>query len=128
MRPYHGLHALVVEDDKVVQTIIKSNLASLGIEAECVNDGVRAIEAVKKVKFDFILMDIQMPEQDGLDATRWIRDERDESLKNVPIFALTSYSSPDHTEEILEAGMNEHLKKPFTLEKILPILEKYFKH
>jgi CheY-like chemotaxis protein len=122
----HGLRALVVEDDHLIQTIISSNLHSIGIDAKVVDNGVQAIETLKNYSFDFILMDINMPEQDGLDATRWIRDIQRDPVKDLPIFALTSYSSSEHTREILAAGMNEHLVKPFHLQKLLPVLEKYF--
>lgn len=121
------LRALIVEDDRMVQTIIRANLESVGIKPVVAGNGVEAIDAIKKNEFDFILMDIRMPDQDGLDATRWIRDiEFSDTIRHVPIFALTSYSSDAHTQEILDAGMNEHLVKPFKLESLLPLLEKYF--
>jgi CheY-like chemotaxis protein len=121
------LRALVVEDDRMIQTIIRANLESVGIKPVVAGNGVEAIDAIKKNEFDFILMDIRMPDQDGLDATRWIRDiEFSDTIRHVPIFALTTYSSDAHTQEILDAGMNEHLVKPFKLESLLPLLEKYF--
>lgn len=121
------LRALVVEDDRMVQTIIKANLESVGILPVVAGNGIEAIEAIKRNTFDFVLMDIRMPDQDGLDATRWIRDiEFSDTIRHVPIFALTSYSSDAHTQEILDAGMNEHLVKPFRLENLLPLLDKYF--
>ncbi len=121
------LRALIVEDDRMIQTIIKANLESVGIQPVVAGNGVEAIAAIKTHEFDFILMDIRMPDQDGLDATRWIRDiEVDDEVRHIPIFALTSYSSDAHTQEILQAGMDEHLVKPFQLENLLPILDKYF--
>ena len=68
-----------------------------------------------------------MPVQDGLDAVRWIRDIDDEYFKTIPIIAVTSFETTEHTSEIMEAGMNSHLVKPFNLEKfkisldILPV-------
>ena len=126
MKNFEGLKALVVEDDRFIQTIIKTNLNSIGIQNVVASNGIEAIAALKEKQFDFVMMDIHMPQQDGLDATRWIRDVSDGSIRNIPIFALTSYSSPQHTEEILQAGMNEHLVKPFKLENLLDILGKYF--
>lgn len=121
------LQALVVDDDRLIQTIIKSNLESVGIKAVVASNGIEAIEAVKTNNFDFVLMDIRMPGQDGLDATRWIRDiEWNQTVRYIPIFALTTYDSDQHTMEILDAGMNEHLVKPFRLENLLPLLDKYF--
>lgn len=127
MNQLRGLRALVVEDDRVIQTIIKANLSSVGIPAIVANNGVEAIESLKQNSFDFILMDIRMPDQDGLDATRWIREiEITGDKRSIPIFALTSYNSSQHTEEIRNAGMNEHIVKPFHLNSFLSILKKYF--
>jgi CheY-like chemotaxis protein len=71
-------------------------------------------------------MDISMPGQDGLDATRWIREMVETANNGIPIFAVTSFSSEEHTKEILDAGFNEHFIKPFDLPKILESLDKYF--
>jgi len=101
-------------------------LKALSIESQIAGTGVEAIQALKDSQFDFVLMDINMPEQDGLDAARWIRDEKDIQNRDVLIFALTSFSSPEHTKEILHAGMNEHLKKPLNHEELKKLLEKYF--
>jgi len=122
-----GLRALVVEDDRLIQTIIKANLESIGIPVSLAGNGLEAIEAIKKDAYDFVLMDIRMPEQDGLDTTRWIRDiEYSRAIRYIPIFALTTFSSLEHTEEIISAGMDEHLVKPFQLDRLLPLLNKYF--
>jgi CheY-like chemotaxis protein len=127
MKYLKGLRALVVEDDRVIQTLIKANLESIGIPTVVAANGIEAIEAIKSDSFDFVLMDIRMPSQDGLDATRWIRDiEIDKTVRHVPIFALTSYDSAEHTKEIIDAGMDEHLTKPFRLENLMRILDKYF--
>jgi CheY-like chemotaxis protein len=127
MKNLKGLRALVVEDDRMIQTIIKANLESIGIPTVIAGNGVEAIDAIKKGSFDFVLMDIRMPDQDGLDATRWIRDvEIGKTVKHVPIFALTSYDTVEHTREIIKAGMDEHLVKPFKLENFIKILDKYF--
>jgi CheY-like chemotaxis protein len=127
MKNLKGLKALVVEDDRFIQSVIKANLESIGIPAVIAGNGVEAIQAFKTDAFDFVLMDIRMPEEDGLDTSRWIRDEEiDNFVRHVPIFALTSYGSKEHTREILEAGMDEHMVKPFRLEIFIPILDKYF--
>ena len=127
MKAISGLKALVVEDDLTIQAVIKANLESIGIPTVIAGNGLEAIEAIKSDVFDFVLMDIRMPEQDGLDATRWIRDvEVDKTVRHVPIFALTTYNSVEHTKEILDAGMDEHMIKPFRLDVFLKILDKYF--
>lgn len=113
------LNVLIVEDNPVYQYIAERNLKNAKIKSKTVSNGTQAIEALKSKEFNVILMDINMPEQDGLDAARWIRDIDDEYYQNIPIFALTSFAEEEHTIEIKEAGMNEHLAKPFDMEIFL---------
>jgi CheY-like chemotaxis protein len=126
MKKYPFLKTLIVEDDEINQMIVQRLLDSIEIQHVTVNNGVKAIEALKTNSYDFVLMDINMPEQDGIDAARWIRQKDDEYSRTVPIFALTLYASKDHTREILEAGMNEHLAKPLDLNSLVKLIEKYF--
>lgn len=121
-----NLKALIVEDDPILQTLHQKALKSLSIDSTIAGTGIEAIQALKNSIFDFVLMDINMPEQDGLDAARWIRGEKEIQNRDVLIFALTSFSSPAHTQEILQAGMNEHLKKPLDREALKDLLNKYF--
>jgi len=123
---FDHLTALIVDDDDAVHLIVERNLRSIGIKATPVSTGTEAIKKLAEQDFDFIIMDISMPEQDGLDAARWIRDLNDRKRKDLPIFALTSFSSEEHTKEILEAGFNAHLVKPLQLENLTALLEKYF--
>ena len=122
---FSNLKALVVDDDRVVQLIIKKELDVYGIQSVAVSNGVEALETLKKVKFDFVMMDISMPEQDGLDTVRWIRDLSDDT-KDLPIFAVTSYDSRAHTQELLEAGFNAHFAKPLDFTKFIQLLGNYF--
>lgn len=124
--PVMNLKALIVEDDPILQILHQKALKSLSIDSIVAGTGVAAIEALKESSFDFVLMDINMPEQDGLDAARWIREEKDIQNRDILIFALTSFSSPEHTREILQAGMNEHLKKPLDRNALRDLLNKYF--
>lgn len=121
-----NLKALIVEDDPILQILHQKALKALSIDSQIAGSGVEAIQTLKDSQFDFVLMDINMPEQDGLDAARWIRDEKDIQNRDILIFALTSFSSSEHTREILHAGMNEHLKKPLNHEELKKLLEKYF--
>jgi CheY-like chemotaxis protein len=123
---FDHLTALIVDDDDAVQLIVERSLRSIGIKSIAVSTGTEAIQKLAGQEFDFIVMDISMPEQDGLDAARWIRDLNDRKRKDLPIFALTSFSSEDHTKEILEAGFNAHLVKPLQLDNLTALLEKYF--
>jgi CheY-like chemotaxis protein len=121
-----NLTALIVEDDPILQVLHQKALKSLSIESKIAGTGVEAIQALKDYAFDFILMDINMPDQDGLEAARWIRDEQNLKNRDVLIFALTSFSSREHTREILHAGMNEHLTKPLDSDQLKQLLNKYF--
>ena len=121
-----NLTALIVEDDPILQLLHQKALKSLSIDSKVAGTGIEAIQALKNSSFDFILMDINMPDQDGLDAARWIREQQDIKDRDVLIFALTSFSSREHTREILDAGMNEHLTKPLNNEQLQRLLEKYF--
>jgi CheY-like chemotaxis protein len=121
-----NLKALIVEDDPILQTLHQKALKSLSIDSSIAGTGIEAIQALKDSPFDFVLMDINMPEQDGLDTARWIREEKEIQNRDVLIFALTSFSSREHTKEILQAGMNEHLKKPLDREALKDVLNKYF--
>jgi CheY-like chemotaxis protein len=120
------LTALIVEDDPVLQVLHQKALKALSIDSKIAGTGVEAIQALKDTSFDFILMDINMPDQDGLDAARWIREEQSLKNRDILIFALTSFSSREHTREILHAGMNEHLTKPLNNDELKKLLEKYF--
>jgi CheY-like chemotaxis protein len=121
-----NLTALIVEDDPILQILHQKALQALSINSRIAGTGVEAIEALKDSKFDFVLMDINMPDQDGLDAARWIREEQNIKDRDVLIFALTSFSSREHTREILNAGMNEHLTKPLDNDELKRLLQKYF--
>ena len=125
-KDYSSLKALVVDDDPILHIVMQKELESVGIQSVIASNGTEAIQALKDTRFNFILMDISMPGQDGLDATRWIRDMEDTLNKGIPIFAVTSFGSEEHTKEILEAGFNEHFVKPFDLTRILQTLEQYF--
>jgi CheY-like chemotaxis protein len=119
------LRALVVDDDATLQRIVTQILHSLSIGYQTAFNGREALEELKKGKYDLILMDVKMPEQDGLDTVRWIRDLND-STRTLPIFAVTSYDKPEHVKELKEAGYNEHFAKPLDREKLRSALNKYF--
>jgi len=121
-----NLTALIVEDDPILQLLHQKALKALSIDSRIAGTGVEAIAALKDSSFDFILMDINMPDQDGLDAARWIREEKSIKDRDILIFALTSFSSREHTREILDAGMNEHLTKPLNNDELKRLLQKYF--
>jgi CheY-like chemotaxis protein len=118
----HPLEILVAEDNLVNQKVIMHILNKLGYKPVLVEDGAKAVEEVSKRQYDIILMDMQMPEMDGIQATRVIR----ETLENQPvIIALTANTMEGDQEECLNAGMNDYLSKPVRLEELTKRLEKW---
>jgi len=105
------LRVLVAEDNSVNQLFIKMMLVRLGHFVDVVANGVEAVEAVKSVPYDLILMDIQMPEMDGPTATKVIR-QLDRSISRIPIIALTANAMVGQREEYLCAGMDDYVSKP----------------
>jgi CheY-like chemotaxis protein/HPt (histidine-containing phosphotransfer) domain-containing protein len=105
------LRVLVAEDNSVNQLFIKMMLGRLGHFVDVVANGVEAVEAVKRVPYDLILMDIQMPEMDGPTATKVIR-QLDRPISRIPIIALTANAMLGQREEYLSAGMDDYVSKP----------------
>ncbi len=122
---FSHLKVLVAEDNGVNRMVIKGMLGKLGIEPTLVDDGMEAYEAVRAEDFDLILMDCEMPEMDGFEATRSIREfERQRNRPAVPIIALTAHALQEHREEVFASGMNHYLGKPITLAKLYQTLKK----
>jgi CheY-like chemotaxis protein len=99
-------------------------LKSLGLEVEHVPDGVRALEVLKEKIFDCVLMDIQMPEMDGVETTREIRHSLTNSNVSIPIVALTAHAMKGDREQFMAAGMNDYLSKPVELECLVDVLNR----
>ena len=114
---------LVVEDDEVNLLIAEHILSREGFGVTKVNNGEEAIDIVRSKHFDLILMDIEMPIMDGLEATPQIRLL--ENGKNVPIIALTAHSIPEKINQFSVVGMNDHIIKPMDQNKLKSITDKY---
>jgi len=117
-----GASILLVEDNPVNQEVTRSMLDLLGCRTVVAADGREAIEATDGKTYDLILMDCQMPEMDGYEATRVIRDRE---TSRVPIIALTANAMSGASERCLEAGMDDYLSKPFSLQQLREILERW---
>ena len=118
-----GLRVLVAEDNNINQMIMEELLTSAGIEVTLADNGVQTLEKLQEGNFDVVLMDVQMPEMDGLTATAQIRaDPRYDSL---PILAMTANVGTEHVTESLNAGMNDHLTKPVNREDLYNALAKW---
>ncbi len=112
-----ALRILVADDNLVNQKVAKRMLERLGHSVALANDGKEALSAFKTASFDLIMMDVQMPEMDGLEATRRIR-EWEAGKTRIPIIALTAHAMNSHREECLAAGMDSFLAKPILLESL----------
>ncbi len=110
LRSLAGLRVLLAEDNKVNQLVAREILARVGIHPVVVANGVEAIERVEAEDFDVVLMDLQMPVMDGLEATRAIRRTR--SADELPILAMTAHTFAQELETCLAAGMQDLIPKP----------------
>ena len=120
-----GMRVLVAEDNKVNQMIMKELLSSVGVEVTMADNGIKALELLHTNTFDVVLMDIQMPEMDGLTATAQIR--LDYRFANLPVLAMTANVGTEHLAESMAAGMNEHLTKPVDVDKLYSALKTWGK-
>ena len=120
-----GAKILLAEDNKINQMVASELLKMLNIEIVIANNGMEAVEAVKNNDFDLILMDIQMPEMDGLTATQMIRNLKKPEVKKLPILAMTANAMDTDYQKSLEVGMDDHLTKPIDPEKLRIALEKW---
>jgi len=106
-----GLDVLVAEDNEVNQSVVSTMLAYMGHRCQMASDGLEAVSMVASRRFDLVLMDIQMPNLDGLAATRRIRAMRNGG-EDIPIIALTANAMVEDREAYIEAGMSDHVSKP----------------
>ena len=109
-----SLRILLVEDNTINQKVALRMLDRLGYRADVASNGLEAIAALRRQPYDVLLMDVQMPEMDGLEATRLIRQEWVSSIQPW-IIAMTAYAKASDREECLEAGMNSYITKPIDI-------------
>ncbi len=113
------LRILLAEDNLVNQKVAIFTLKRLGYQPDIVNNGLEALNAVQQKNYDLVLMDVQMPEMDGLTATRLIR----QNLENQPwIAAMTANARPEDRQACLDAGMNDYMSKPFSIQDLIRII------
>lgn len=112
---------LIAEDYPINQMILEEFLKAADVKCTFANNGEEAIELYKKEKFDAILMDIQMPNMDGYEATCKIREQD----TNIPIIAISADAFNEDVAKMVECGMNDHVSKPIEQNKLLSVLTKY---
>ena len=123
-----GLHVLLVEDNEINMEIARCLLEEKGAvitEAHNGKEAVQIFDAAKEKEFDVILMDIMMPEMNGLEATKRIRNLEREDAKHIPIFAMTANAFAEDIKKCREAGMNEHFAKPLNMKEMIETIYRY---
>jgi PAS domain S-box-containing protein len=119
-----GLHVLLAEDNAVNSRLVKAVLEKHGHTVRAVDNGKQAVAALEQERFDVVLMDVQMPEMDGLEATAAIRASETGTDRHLPIVALTAHAMKGDREACLAAGMDYYLPKPVHVKDLLSILDK----
>ncbi len=119
-------HILLVEDNVDNQFLVERILKKAGYWVVIAENGIAAVNAARQARYDLILMDIQMPEMDGFEATRAIRSwEREHSVGRAPIIAMTAHAVAGYREQCLEQGMDDYLSKPLKKDLLLQTVRRY---
>jgi PAS domain S-box-containing protein len=127
LKSERGKHKILLAEDNIVnQKVATRILLEAGYKSKAVLNGKEAIEEIKKENYSLILMDVQMPEMDGLSATRVIREMKS-SKAEIPIIAITAHALRGDKEKCLEIGMNDYLSKPINAEELIRLVDKWCK-
>jgi PAS domain S-box-containing protein len=118
------IRILVAEDNAVNQKLAIRLIEKFGARADAVGNGEEAVKAVEELSYDLVLMDVQMPEMDGLEATRVIRRKEEEHGGHLPIVAMTAHAMKGDRERCLLAGMDDYISKPIEPQELLAAIEK----
>ncbi|GEM_PF-2280831 len=125
-KTHHHKSILVVEDNAVSQMVTLKLLEKLGYRADAVFNGYEAIEVLSMRPYHLVLMDIQMPEMDGIEATRIVRDNNSAvKVHDVPVVAMTADALKEDRERCIEAGLDDYIAKPVNLQELSRIIEKW---
>ncbi|MBC8136275.1 MAG: response regulator [Fibrella sp.] len=119
-------HILIAEDNSVNQKVARLQIERLGYQADIVENGLEALAALNRMRYDVILMDCQMPKMDGLEATVAIRiTEKSNNSRHIPIIALTANALAGEDTVCLESGMDDYMSKPLKSDILRAMLEKW---
>ena len=114
---------LIVEDNELNMKLFNDLLQAHGINTIQTRNGLDAISLAKSHMPDAILMDIQLPEVSGLEVTKWLKD--DDSVKHIPVIAITAFAMKGDEERIREGGCEAYLSKPISVQKFLDTVKKF---
>jgi PAS domain S-box-containing protein len=126
-RFHKAIRILVAEDNPVNQMVAIGMLEKLGYRADAVASGKEAIDALEHIRYDIVLMDCQMPEMDGYEATAAIRNNGPRGRSGIPIVAMTANAMKGDREKCLAAGMNDYVTKPISTKLLDSVLQKWIK-
>jgi CheY-like chemotaxis protein/HPt (histidine-containing phosphotransfer) domain-containing protein len=121
--PLRPLRILLAEDNPVNQRVALHNLQKAGHSALAVGNGREALAVLKRETFDLMLMDVQMPEMDGFEATRAIREEETQTGQHLPIVAMTAHAMKGDRERCLAAGMDDYVSKPVQKVELFRVIQ-----
>lgn len=124
-RRMSGVRVLLVEDNEVNRKLALHMLKRLGCSVEVATNGQEAVQMTASRAYDLVFMDVQMPEMDGIEATRLIRERELSTHKHLPIIAMTAHAMEGDREHCLSAGMDDYLSKPVKIEQLAQMLEKW---
>ncbi len=120
-----NMRILVAEDNTTNQLVVTSHLEKLGATVEIVSNGLEAVQICKLKKYDLILMDVSMPEMDGLEATGHIKSDNGKN-SDTPIIALTAYALDEDRQRVMAAGMDGFMSKPVSRVDLARVISRYF--
>ncbi len=120
-----NIRVLLAEDNEINQELASELLRRAGMIVTIADTGKAAVEALYKADFDLILMDIQMPEMDGIEATKIIRNAQSDNGISVPIIAMTAHAMSGEKEKFIAAGMNDYVSKPIEPEELFSVIAKW---
>jgi PAS domain S-box-containing protein len=120
-----NLRILVAEDNSINARLVLRLLERVGLKADVAENGARALAALESSGYDLVLMDVQMPEMDGLQATRAVREKEKGTGRHIPIVALTAHAIKGDRERFIAAGMDDYLSKPLHADQLYRMIAKY---
>jgi signal transduction histidine kinase/CheY-like chemotaxis protein len=127
-REHARLRVLIAEDNLVNQKVAIRTLDKLGFRCEIAANGKEALEALERTRFDVVLMDCQMPEMDGFEATKRIRESEQGKERHIPVIAMTANAMAGDRDACLQAGMDDYIAKPFNPSDLVSVIEKWTLH